>query len=210
MVDIKEKVGYVAEDFEAELKKERTDIEKEYEMPDGTVLHFDRARFQCIEPLFTPSLLGFQNMGLCHMIYQSITQCDSRLRADLLGNICLNGGNTMFEGIEKRIYRDLTRLVGPMIPYSIVINGYLRQNNDAKIGGDVANLAQKYCGIEEIERIYGGIDPIKVIEDHPLQRKYKAWIGGSIWGSLSSIQEQFVTKQDYDELGPTIVHQRCF
>lgn len=42
------------------------------------------------------------------------------------------------------------------------------------------------------------------------ERKYAAWIGGSIMGSLSSIKPKWITKNEYDESGPSIVHRKWF
>nr|XP_034321786.1 actin-1 [Crassostrea gigas] len=42
------------------------------------------------------------------------------------------------------------------------------------------------------------------------ERKYSVWIGGSILGSLSTFQQMWITKQEYDECGPGIVHRKCF
>merc|ERR1712087_319162 len=44
----------------------------------------------------------------------------------------------------------------------------------------------------------------------PPERKYSVWIGGSILASLSTFQEQWISKAEYDESGPTIVHEKCF
>ena len=41
-------------------------------------------------------------------------------------------------------------------------------------------------------------------------RKYSVWIGGSVLASLSTFQQMWVSKQDYDESGPSIVHRKCF
>jgi actin-related protein len=41
------------------------------------------------------------------------------------------------------------------------------------------------------------------------ERKFATWIGGSIVASLSSFQNMWVTKQDYEECGPSIVRQMC-
>lgn len=49
---------------------------------------------------------------------------------------------------------------------------------------------------------------VKVVA--PLERKYSVWIGGSILASLSTFQQMWVTKQEYDESGPSIVHRKCF
>ena len=43
---------------------------------------------------------------------------------------------------------------------------------------------------------------IKVVA--PPERKYSAWIGG-----LSFLQ-MWISKGEYDESGPTIVHRKCF
>lgn len=43
----------------------------------------------------------------------------------------------------------------------------------------------------------------------PPERKYSPWIGGSILGSLSSFQSMWVTKKQYEECGPSIVHKMC-
>jgi len=48
---------------------------------------------------------------------------------------------------------------------------------------------------------------IKVVA--PPERKYSVWIGGSILASLSTFQSMWVTKQEYDENGPTVVHKKC-
>ena len=44
----------------------------------------------------------------------------------------------------------------------------------------------------------------------PPERKYSVWIGGSILASLTSFQQQWISKDEYDEAGPTIVHRKCF
>ena len=44
----------------------------------------------------------------------------------------------------------------------------------------------------------------------PPERKYSVWIGGSILASLSTFQQLWISKQEYDEHGPSIVHCKCF
>merc|ERR1712147_173552 len=44
----------------------------------------------------------------------------------------------------------------------------------------------------------------------PPERKYSVWIGGSILSSLSTFQQMWISKGEYDESGPTIVHRKCF
>jgi len=43
----------------------------------------------------------------------------------------------------------------------------------------------------------------------PPERKYSVWIGGSILASLSSFQTMWITREEYEESGPGIVHRKC-
>lgn len=49
---------------------------------------------------------------------------------------------------------------------------------------------------------------IKVVA--PGERKYSVWIGGSVLASLSTFHTMWITKEEYDESGPSIVHRKCF
>uniref|UniRef100_A0A8I6AKY5 Uncharacterized protein n=1 Tax=Rattus norvegicus TaxID=10116 RepID=A0A8I6AKY5_RAT len=41
-------------------------------------------------------------------------------------------------------------------------------------------------------------------------RKHSVCIGGSILASLSTFQQMWISKQEYDKWGPSIVHCKCF
>lgn len=51
---------------------------------------------------------------------------------------------------------------------------------------------------------------VKVKVLAPPERKYAVWIGGSILSSLSTFEQMWITKAEYDEAGPSIVHRKCF
>merc|ERR1719204_2779793 len=61
---------------------------------------------------------------------------------------------------------------------------------------------------KEITALAPSAMKIKIIA--PPERKYSVWIGGSILASLSTFQQMWMTKQEYDEAGPSIVHRKCF
>ena len=42
------------------------------------------------------------------------------------------------------------------------------------------------------------------------ERKYAAWIGGSIISSISNFESCWMTKDEYEEYGETIVRRKCF
>jgi len=165
--DLKEKLSYVALDFDAELVKtmESSAQDKTYELPDGNLVTVGNERFRCPEVLFQPALIGKEANGIHEATFQTILKCDVDLRRQLYANIVLSGGTTMFPGIGERMTKELA----------------LRAPSTMKI---------------------------KVIAAP--ERKYSVWIGGSILASLSTFQNMWITKSEYDESGPTIVHRKCF
>ncbi|KAJ5075103.1 actin [Anaeramoeba ignava] len=61
---------------------------------------------------------------------------------------------------------------------------------------------------KEIKQIIPDKMEIKIIADP--DRKYSSWIGGSILASLSTFQSVWISKEEYDESGPSITRGRLF
>jgi len=164
--DIKEKLCYIAQDYEAEVKRseETEECESTYELPDGNLISIGKERFQCPEALFTPSMTGKEADGIQLITFNSIMKCDLDIRKDLYQNIVLSGGSTMYDGIGERMTKEVTALAPSAMQ-------------------------------------------IKVIA--PPERKFSVWIGGSILSSLSSFASMWITRDEFDEVGPSIVHRKC-
>jgi actin-related protein len=156
----KESSCYVALDFEKEIKdqkEEKKGGEVEYDLPDGTKLAVSDERFRVPEVLFNPSLMGVEAQGIHEAINSAVQKCEIDIRKEMLNNIVLSGGSTLFPGLEKRLTKEL-------------------EKNTPK-----------------------GNQRVKVIADD--NREELVWLGGSILSSLSTFQENWISREEYQEVG---------
>jgi len=114
----------VALDYDAELKQatEPTHAEtKDYKLPTGTWVSVKEECLKCPELLFNPSLQSNPAIedGIHQFTFNSIMKCEQDIKKDLFRNIVLAGGCTMFEGIQKRMEKEVQALapspMGPLV-----------------------------------------------------------------------------------------------
>ncbi|CAD8078966.1 unnamed protein product [Paramecium primaurelia] len=172
--DIKEKMCYIASDYEMQINSEDnfTEEERSYELPDEQVIHITpQIRYHCSEALFNSAIVNKNSFSLPQMIVNSILRCDKELRQELVSNMVLGGGTSMFQGLISRLQDDICQ---------IYPGGAMRSE-------------------------------FNFVAD--FQRKYSAWIGGSMLGSLKTFQSLAINKQEYEENPEgkmSLIHKRTF
>lgn len=163
--DIKEKICYIASDFEKELNSASPSRDTTYELPTGETVNIGKACFECPEALFQPGLMRFSDVGIHETCCNSIKRCDRDIQTALARNIILSGGTTLFPGIIERFNKEMIGVAPP-------------------------TMMVKVSTLPE--------------------RKNSAWIGGSILASLPTFGKMSISKEEYNEFGPSMVHRKCF
>eukprot|EP01084_Bolivina_argentea_P317041 549635_1 len=144
--DIKETFGYVAENYEHELKKAEisSDTVCNYMLPDGEVINIGSERFRCTEVLFKPHLIGLESLGLQTLTHQSIMKCNIDIRRDLFQNIVLSGGTMMFQGIDARLIKELKETAPQSVRVNVVSRSASDRQNLVWIGGSILSSLHSF------------------------------------------------------------------
>ncbi|ETO09534.1 hypothetical protein RFI_27842 [Reticulomyxa filosa] len=145
--DIKEKFTYVAEDYQSELKKAETstDIERNYELPDGQIITIGSERFQCPEALFSATSNGY-NKGIHTILYESIMKCDIDFRSTFYKSIVLAGGSTMFPNTDVRLTKEIAKLVSGTMTIKVIASP--QRKYSSWIGGSIL------CNLESFQDMW--------------------------------------------------------
>jgi actin-related protein 3 len=133
-------------------------------------------RFLGPEIFFNPEMFSNDFLTpLPEVVDQVVQSCPIDVRRGLYKNIVLSGGTTMFKDFGRRLNRDIKRAVDDRVLKSEKLSG-------GKI---------KAVPLE-----------VKVVS-HNMQR-FAVWFGGSMLASTGDFFNVCHTKQQYDEVGPSI------
>ena len=105
-------------------------------------------------------------------------------------------------GIHEKVYKSIIAVdicCRKGMYTNIILSGgnAMFDGLDARLQKEVAALAPKTM-------------PVRVVASDLRKPKYETLLGGVILANLSSFEDMMIKKSEYDERGPTIVHEKCF
>ncbi|RUP50538.1 actin family [Jimgerdemannia flammicorona] len=143
-------------------------------------------RHSLYNPIFDPTLIGRTTLtGLAEAIKLSVMTCEpAEIRLRLWENLVVTGGGALIAGIKERIKAEL-------LPYLPVSDN----------AGDTQSRDIKFLRIP---------DYFTVLREPHFQR-FSAWLGGEIVAKLVFPNPtNYISKVDYNESGPSVVHHKSY
>jgi len=181
---VKETYSYVCPDIVKEFAKYDQEPSKWIRQYDGNHLVTKKPftadvgyeRFLGPEIFFNPEVFSSDFLTpLPKVVDDTIQTCPIDVRRGLYKNIVLSGGSTMFKDFGKRLARDIKRSVD-----------YRIKRSEELSGGKIKAVTLE----------------VNVISHH--MQRYAVWFGGSMLASTPEFYNVCHTKQQYDEIGPSI------
>ena len=227
---------FEAEMQKAAASPELVEKTYEYELPgpdkQKRVITIGNERFRCPEVLYQPDLMGESSarFSICGYVHWGIMLCDADLHTELFSNIVLAGGSTMFPGMAQRLQAGIQAIASSGTdrfgPSSAKVKVFHAEEDRSAavecrhawaVGyALVAAGRAEYCGPSGLAPLVQADFLPAVVFESVLRlaystpiKKHASWVGGSILASLSTFQDSWITKEEYEEAGPSIVHRKC-
>ncbi len=83
---------------------------KNYTLPDDSIIEIGEERRLAPEILFNPLLREYEYPGMHEMLSESINKTNYDLKLQLYASILLSGGNTNIKGMKERIYKEIKKI----------------------------------------------------------------------------------------------------
>lgn len=170
-------------------------MDEEYTLPDGRSVVLSSERFSSAETLFHPELLSTDsNMNSILVPISVHTETPhSTIQADFKADAAYGLGN-----VASRCIANCDIDTRKDFYANIILAG----------GGTLLRgFAERLRS--EVEKNAPQSVRVKIVEGDDETRRHSTWIGGSILASLSTFQEMWISREEYDEHGPAIVHRKC-
>jgi len=206
---MKEKMCYVAQDFDREMDTAASTSSLEKSFADGRVLAY-----------FPHALHTTQSSHLSSLPSELFGNVNRFVNPPPRGGLRSTGiftlGNERFRCPEVLFQPSFLGLESLGI-HELVYNSIMKCDVDIRkdFYGNIVLTGgcSMFPGIaDRLQKELAALAPstvrIKVVA--PPERKYSVWIGGSILASLATFQQMWISKEEYDESGPSIVHPKRF
>ncbi|KAI9486625.1 MAG: actin family [Benjaminiella poitrasii] len=181
-----------AEELLDEDNPKKADEEDVGDFPENVEIEYKEHKFtigpyrhQVLDPLFSPSLLNIDSLSVPEAMRLAIMNCEPpEIRPKIWENIAIAGGCCMMAGIPKRIKTE--------------VNLFLPHSDNA---GDTQPRQLNFLRIP---------DYFTVLKDKKYQQ-YSTWLGAEIVAKLVFMDaKNYISKVDYNESGPSVVHTKTY
>ena len=154
-----------------------------YDFPNGCNASFGEERFRISEGLFD------SNMIISSECIKSLTSANVNVTSSTL---------TMCEAVQKAV-----SLCDIDIRASLFGNVIVTGGNSLILG--FTERLNKDLG----SRVASNVKLKVVSNSGTAERRFSTWVGGSILGSLGSFHQLWISKQEFEETGKSIVEKKC-
>jgi len=110
--EIKDKLSLCIFNPDEEIKRIKdglTKYNRTIDLPDGSSLEINIERFMLVEPLFNPSLIHIDYLGLPEAVSKVIKFWDRENWEIIVPNIIIAGGGSLIPGLEKRLKLEIAK-----------------------------------------------------------------------------------------------------
>lgn len=138
--EIKEKLSLCVMDPEEEIRRIKdglTKYNRNIDLPDGTSLEINMERFMLTEPLFDPSLIHIDYIGLSEAVSKVIKFWGRENWEDILPNIILAGGGSLIPGLDMRLKTEISNHFSERLKDTVNVLNVSGRENIGWIGASV-------------------------------------------------------------------------
>lgn len=87
---------------------EGSDERNSYQLPDGTPVELSPLQRLAPEMFFSPQTFDLQGPSISQAVKDSVTSCEASKKPLLMSHVMACGGNSLYPGFTKRLYKELT------------------------------------------------------------------------------------------------------
>ncbi|KAG4996600.1 hypothetical protein JHK85_028039 [Glycine max] len=209
--NIKQQYSCCVEDELAYQKTQGSCPVETHTLPDGQVITIGRERYTVGEALFQPCLLGLEAHGIVEQLVHAISTVSSENHRQLLENTVVCGGTSSMTGNLCLLRHQFVQYVHDKmrLSHSKLIAFYEKAYSSMLVlTSGFEERFQKESSLSSSAIRPTLVKPPEYMPENLTMNS--AWVGGAILAKVVFPQNQHVTKADYDETGPSIVHRKCF